>query len=292
MMWMSRMRTIPMLRTTQRALLFATLACSLAVVGRVSIAVAAPARDEAAYVRDVVGRAAAHVEAGRYEQALAVLDEAERERPLPVFVYVRATVEERRGDCERASVLYREFLAHDVPEADAEDARQGQARCREALGLPAEDPVVPEPPASEQAGEASDREGRDGVDGERGDEVDRGPGDGREPPRSRRWYADPLGGVLMAGGVAGLGVGLGLYVQSRSDARAADDASSLQTFDDRAQRAVRLDRAGIATMAVGGALLVAGAVRYALVGTRDRRRVAIVPSGLRRGALVQLTAWF
>lgn len=289
MMSMSRM--IRRMQTTQRTLLLAMLACSLAVVGPASLAVAAPARDEAAYVRDVVGRAAAHVEAGRYEQALAVLDQAERERPLPVFVYVRATVEERRGDCERASALYREFLEHDVPEADAEDARQGQARCREALGLPAEDPTVPEPPAGDDAGEASDREGGRDVDPARGDAVDRGPGDGREPPRSR-WYADPLGGVLTAGGVAGLGVGLGLSVQSRADARAADDASSLQTFDDRAQRAVRLDRAGIATMAVGGALLVAGAVRYALVGTRDRRRVAIVPSTLRRGALVQLTAWF
>lgn len=266
-----------------RTLLLATLACSLAVVGRVPLAVAAPARDEAAYVRDVVGRAAAHVEAGRYEQALVVLDEAERERPLPVFVYVRATVEERRGDCERASALYREFLEHDVPEADAEDARQGQARCREALGLPAEDPVVPEPPAGDDAGEPVDRE--------RGTEVVPEPRSNHEPPRPRRWYVDPLGGALMAGGVVGLGVGVGLHVQSRSDARAAADASSLQTFDDRAQRAVRLDRAGIATMAVGGALLVAGAVRYALVGARAQR-VAIVPSRLRRGALVQLTAWF
>lgn len=292
MIRMARMRA-RMIQTIQHALLLATLAGSLGVVGRGSIAVAAPAHDEAAYVRDVVGRAATHVEAGRYEQALAVLDDAERERPLPVFVYVRATVEERRGNCERASALYREFLQHDVPEADAEDAREGQARCHEARGLPAEGPTVPESPAGDDAGEPVDRErGAEVVPERRSNEVDRGTDDDREPPRPRRWYADPLGGALMAGGVVGLGVGVGLYVQSRSDARAADDASSLQIFDDRAQRAVRLDRAGIATMAVGGALLVGGAVRYALVGARARRRVAIVPSTLRRGALVLLTAWF
>lgn len=289
MIGMSRMRARVM-RATRRAMILATVIGSLGIVGRVPVATAAPARDEAAYVRDVVGRAAAHVEAGRYEQALAVLDEAERERPLPVFVYVRATVEERRGRCEQAMALYRDFLAHDVPQADAEDARRGQARCRAALGLPAEDAVVAEPPAGDDTGGEVEPDAPDGI--ERDTDPAPAAADDREPPRARRWYADPLGGALMAGGVVGLGVGIGLSAQSRADARAADDAASLQTFDDRAQRAIRLDRAGIATMAVGGALLVAGAVRYAVVGTRDRRRVAIVPSTLRRGALVQLTAWF
>lgn len=260
----------------RRTLTIATLALCLCVAPRAP-AWAAPAADEAEYVRDVVGRAAAHVEAGRYDQALAVLDEAERERPLPVFVYVRATVEERRGDCERAIGLYRDFLAHEVPEADAEDARRGQARCRRELGLPPEDA-----PAGQQPG------GDEPRTDDRGTGIDRG--DVEPPPR--RWYADPLGGVLAGVGVVGLGVGVGLFAAGRADARAADEAADLQTFDDRAQRAVRLDRAGIATMAVGGALLVAGAVRYAVVGTRERRRVAIVPAPTRRGALVQLTAWF
>jgi hypothetical protein len=268
-----------------RTLTTAALALALSVASPPPV-LAAPA-DEAEYVRDVVGRAAAHVEAGRYQQALAVLDRAERERPLPVFVYVRATVEERRGDCERASALYREFLEHDVPAADAEDARRGQARCREALGLPAEGTVVVETPAGDDTGGEIARDAPDEVDrpaDEAGDEL--------EPRASRRWYADPLGGVLVAGGVVGLGVGVGLFGQSRADARAAAEATGLQTFDDRAQRAERLDVAGIATMAVGGALLVGGVVRYALVGTRERRRVAIVPGSVRRGGLVRVTVWF
>lgn len=271
----------------RRTLTIATLALALGLAPRAP-AWAAPPPDEAEYVRDVVGRAAAHVEAGRHDRALAVLDEAERERPLPVFVYVRATVEERRGDCERAIVLYREFLEHDVPAADAEDARQGQARCHEALGLPPEDDGGAQTPAGDDAGGEVDRKAGGELDRDAGDEAR----DALDPPVSRRWYADPLGGVLMAVGVVGVGVGLGLYGRSRAHARAADSAANLQTFDERAQRAVRLDRAGIATMAVGGALLVAGVVRYAVVGTRDRRRVAIVPGSLRRGGIVQLTAWF
>lgn len=270
----------------RRTLTIATLAACLGLAPRAPVW-AAPAADEAEYVRDVVGRAAAHVEAGRYEQALAVLDDAERERPLPVFVYVRATVEERRGDCQRAIALYRRFLEHDVPPADAEDARQGQARCREALGLPPEDTAAAPTTPGDEAGDGA------GVDRDQPEaDADRDAGDEVEPPAPRRWYADPLGGTLMAGGVVGVGVGVGLYAQSRADARAADAAADLQTFDDRAQRAVRLDRAGIATMAVGGALIVAGVVRYALVGTRDRRRVAIMPGSVRRGGLVLVTTRF
>lgn len=213
---------------------------------------AAPSVDEAEYVRDVVGRAAAHVEEGRYEQALAVLDRAERERPLPVFVYVRATIEERRGDCERATALYRRFLELDVPAKDADDARRGIARCR---GEPVEEPA--RPITSSQS------------DPEPVDPTSAGPSD---VPPPRPWWTDPWGGALVGVGVLGVGVGAGLLGQSRVDARAADDAASLQTFDDRSRRAIALDRAGIATLAVGSALLLGGMVRYALVGIRPRRR--------------------
>jgi hypothetical protein len=259
----------------RRLLTIATLAAALCVAARAP-ALAAPSTDDADYVRDVVGRAAAHVEAGRYDEALAVLDQAEHERSLPVFVYVRATIEERRGDCERAVALYREFLELEVAAEDAEDARQGVTRCGgepEPEPVSPPDPVLPDPapvdePVSEPASPAA--------------------------PPPRRWYADPTGDVLVAAGVVGLGVGFGLFGQSRADARAAADAGSLQTFDDRSHRAVTLDRAGLATIAVGSALVLGGAIRWAVVGTRDRdrRRVAIVPGGSRRGAIVQLTAWF
>lgn len=264
-----------MTRMLQRIWLSATLALAPSLAASTPVR-AAPAADEADYVRDVVGRAAAHVEQRRYAEALAVLDQAERERPLPVFLYVRATIEERRGNCEGAVALYRRFLALDVPAKDAEDARRGVQRCEGEPALVPEPEVVPTPttdPTTAQAPPSSDPSRADA-------------------PPPRPWYADPWGGALVGVGVVGVGVGVGLVAQSRIDARAADDATGLQTFDDRSLRAVALDRAGITTMAVGGALLVAGAIRYALVGTRERRRVALVPSPSRRGGSVRVIVRF
>lgn len=234
---------------------------------------AAPLADDA-YVRAVASDVAIHVEAGRYDQALAVLDAAERERPLSVFIYVRATIEERRGNCERAANLYHDFLDGDVPDADAEDARAGEDRCREQLGL-APIHTGGGPTSGEVAGSST------GAADEQGDE-----------PATPPWYADPWGGVLVVGGVAGLGAGVGLYVQSRADDRAAADATSLQAFEDRSRRAVRLNRAGIVTMAIGSALLAAGVVRYALLATRTRRRVALAPGWMPAGVALSADVRF
>ncbi len=241
------------------------VASAMASTTILPVAAAVEPEPDDVYVRDVVSRAAGHVEAGRYDEALAVLDEAERTRPYSVFIYVRATIEERRGDCERAAALYREFLEHEVPDADARDARDGEARCREALGLPASDapPDAPTPTTDETF---------------------------EEPPPP--WHTDPLGGVLVVAGVAGVGVGAGLYVQSRVDERAASTATSLQLYDDRSRRAVRLNAAGIATLAIGSALLAGGIVRYALIATRGRRRIALTPTWTRGGLAVTTTVRF
>lgn len=235
------------------------LVLALGVASPAAAAPRARAGDpDAEYVRTVVGRAAAHVDAGRYAEALAVLDEAERTRPHAVFVYVRATIEERRGDCERASQLYERFLELDVPDSDAEDARRGIERCRGSSPAEPDPPVAaePSPPSSETPA------------------LDPGPPDGPPP---RPWITDPWGGVLAATGLVGMGVGVGLVARSRADARASTTAATLQDFDELSRRAVRLDTAGIVTLGVGSALLLAGVVRYALVATRPRRRPSRLP---------------
>ncbi len=242
-----------------------TLGLALALgLAPVRLVLASPPAEEAEYVRDVVGRAAAHVDAGRYTQALDVLDRAERERPLPVFVYVRATIEEQRGDCERAVTLYRRFLELDVPAKDAEDARRGVDRCRGEVAAPSDSDTSTSAPTDVPEAEPVATQSIEGS----------------EPP-PRPWYADPLGGILVVAGVAGLGVGLGLHGQSRADQRASANATTLQSFDDRSQRAITFDRASIVTLAIGSALVLGGTLRYVFVGTRPRRRqTALTPTGL------------
>lgn len=262
--WLSR---IPVLRRWWVAVAVA-LAPAPALAGSRVIAFAAPATEDD-YVRAVVSEVAAHMEAGRNDKALAVLDAAERERPHVVFIYTRATIEELRGNCEQAAALYRQFLDHGVPPADAADARRGEDRCRAILGLP---PI-------ERDDDEADRP-REPDESTETTELIVEP-----PPPPPPWHTDPWGGVLVFGGVAGLGAGIGLYVQSRADERATEEAVDLQSFDERSRRAERLNAAGIATMAVGSALIVGGVVRYALVGTRARRRrVAVGFGGGSRGA--------
>ncbi|MCX4247379.1 tetratricopeptide repeat protein [Paraliomyxa miuraensis] len=238
-----------------------------------------PADDDAAYVRAVAKRVATHVEAGRYEQALQELDDAERDRPHAVFVYMRATIEERRGDCGRAIALYRRFLEHDVPPADADDARRGVARCGGEEGTEV------------STAEGSITESTEGDGSEPGDPsggTQEGGGDA--PPR--RWITDPWGGALVAAGVVGVGVGAGLIVRAQADARATASAADLQTHQDLSRSAERLDRAGIITLAVGSALVAAGIVRYALIGARGRKSLALVPAPVKRGAEVGLIVRF
>jgi hypothetical protein len=94
------------------------------------------------------------------------------------------------------------------------------------------------------------------------------------PPRPKQppWYADPAGVTLTVVGVVGIGVGAGLYTQARADARAAGEATTLGAYETRATRAERFSRAGIATMSVAGALVVAAIIRYAVVGARARKQ--------------------
>ncbi len=196
-------------------------------------------------VRAAADKAAVLVGEGRYEEAMDTLDAAQKQQADPVFVFMRGVVEEERGNCQAAITHYDEFLKLGVPEVDAKEARRRRERCQRLLERPAPSPP---PPVVETPADVAPR---------------------TQPPRP--WYTDPAGLTLTVVGVAGVAVGAALYTQATADARAARDATVLQLYDSRATRAERWSRAGIATMSVAGALLVAGIVRYAIVGSRPRR---------------------
>lgn len=229
--------------------------------------VAAPTPPDESVLR-AADRAAAYVREGRYDDAVAVIEEASRSKDHPVFIYVRGIIEEERGHCTEAIEYYDAYLALDVPDVDAREAGRRKERCvrlleaaRENAPAASPDPAPdPEPPRD------------DGLD-------------------DARWYADPAGVTLLVVGAAGLAAGAGLHLQARADERAAERAQTVGAYDRLAGRAESLSRWGIATMSVGGALLVAGIVRYAVVGARaakHRRRDATVRVRF-RGPTVALT---
>lgn len=207
---------------------------------------AAPAEGETsddAFVREVAQRVAEALHDEKYAVALSEIERAEAARPLPDFVFMRAKVEERRGNCVAAVALYDQLLETDLKREDAEVARAGRARC-----------------------------------GAKDDPADEGPPVDPDPkPTARPWYADPFGGALVIGGTVAVGVGLGLFVQARADRRSAERADTLMQHERLGDRSKKLGIAAVSVLSVGGALVLGGVIRYVIVSrrakTRDRRVV-------------------
>jgi hypothetical protein len=192
-----------------------------------------------AFVRAVAQRVAEVMHDEKYAAALAEIEKAERERPLPDFVFMRAKVEETRGNCVAAVSLYGRFLETEPRREDAEAARAGRARCG------AKDDGATSNPAP-------------------------APVSAVERPE-RPWYADPGGGALVIGGTVAIGVGLGLFVQARADERSAERADTLEQHERLGDRSRKLGIAAVSVLAAGGALVLGGVVRYVVVGRRARK---------------------
>lgn len=140
--------------------------------------------------------------------------------------------------------MFEQFIAQSPPADDVQAARDVIAQCREVLGL-----------------------------GEAGAEPDAAPPPEPEPPPEDplepRWYADPLGGALLGGGLGVAVIGGGLY--GAGFVRARDPIDETETEHDLRTRRVRgLSAAGVTLLATGGALIIAGVVRYAVVARRGR----------------------
>ena len=224
---------------------------------------------------EVADRAAEAYQDERWAEAAELFGEAYEQEPDPKYIYAAAQASRLAGDCAAAVPRYRTFLkVNDLPAAEA-DARDNLEQCEAELEdddvpatvPPAElDPVAP-PAVLPTKPEPIEQPVEQPVE---------------QPPPGRRWYADPLGGVLLATGVVGLAVGGGLYGQARADERTAEESGREPIYEERINRAATLSRVAIGLFAVGGAAIVGATIRYAIVGTRDkRRRVALGPRGIR-----------
>ncbi|MCA9650516.1 MAG: hypothetical protein KC501_11445 [Myxococcales bacterium] len=233
---------------------------------------------------DAARRAEAAFEAKDYPAAAQAAAEAYAEQGDPVFLYAQAQAERLGGDCRSASTHYREFLRAVPTGPAAEAARSNIEQCEATLAEVPPEPSssTPKPDAGDPTTTRSDP-GAEPLPSATADleglADEPGPrGEARPPIR------DPWGWALVGVGTAALGTGAGLIAWSRVDARAAAEATDVLSYGERIDRAYVVSRVGIPVLVVGGALVVAGVTRFALLARRRRRaepeRIGLGPAGV------------
>ena len=205
---------------------------------------------------DVVAGEAAYV-AERWDEASLAFARAYVSTGDPTYLYTRAQAERRAGRCEAAIELYEEFLGTDPIDSARVAAEENIAACREQLpaiapSLPSEDPTAASPDeATPTVSPVVEAEAR------------------RAAPR--RFYRDAAGDILVGLGLAASATGAALVAVGYRTANRADEAADDRAFGLDLDRAQTLERAGAVTLGLGGALLVAGIVRWILVERRFAR---------------------
>ncbi len=249
---------------------------------------ATPARADTAHLRP---EAQAHLDSALKAYAAKDYDGAVREfqlaydiDPSPHLLYAMAQADRLANQCGEAIDLYKRYLAakqiascapaeRATCEAQISAAHNGIALCEAALKQASPPPSEPAPaPAPEKPAPAAPPP----------------PVVATAPvativatgPQETPWYKDPLGDGLTAGGVVGIGVGIGFLVMASSSQSAANTATLRNDFVHDLDQAT-LDRRVGAVALVAGAALVAGGiyvyVRHARVAT-DGHSIAIAGS--------------
>jgi tetratricopeptide (TPR) repeat protein len=197
-----------------------------------------------ARVSALVTAATRHFDAREYRAAAAELRAAIALDPQPRLFYALGQAERLSGECARAIEAYQAFLrtAPTAPQAAA--ARDNIARCSPA--------------------------GPDAALGGPGDgarAAPRSPPPGADEPalaRGSPWYRDVLGGSLCASGVIALITGGILWAVGADAIDAAPRSATYGEFESQAEHGRALERGGVTTLALGGALVAAGVIRYLL----------------------------
>jgi tetratricopeptide (TPR) repeat protein len=201
--------------------------------------------------------------AADYETAAREFAAAYKIDPKPAMLYAWAQSLRLGNHCVEAIDAYRRYLATSPNEAQSAAARNGISLCERAR--PAEPAASSTEPARSAASPAID------------------------DPRPRRWYADPLGGALVIGGVASIGVGVGFLVRSSQNRDAALDATYREDFVEQLDAATLQRRIGAVGLGLGAALVTGGILRYVTrrdepSGAQGPRRAASPRAGSRSAA--------
>lgn len=215
---------------------------------------------------------------GDFEGALQELDASLAVERSTAALYAKAQSLNKLERCREAVPIYNEVLAT-VPEDSAAygAVKDALVTCAEKLALE-DDPVAPvsEPEPEEDVGAA-----------DLADEVD------QQPAKPRKaWYTDPYAPIFI--GVGAVGVGLGGYYLSEASKEDARQPGQYDEFAAKGERVRRLQIQGGVILGVGGALLLTGVIRYAVLGARDRKAnaAAVAPAWGHRWAGVSFSGRF
>ena len=249
------------------------LGCALALAP-VPVLAAPAAKPTQPEAQQLLQEGVAAYEAGEYGEAIEKLQEGYEIEPALAFLYTWAQAERQRGDCKAAIKLYQQIVDSEH-ETLTRYANAGIVECARVLAEEDEEPDEPVPSTLEDEPAEVEDEPLPIEEGE------------SEPApatrKDRSWYQDPLAASLVAVGVVGVGVGTGLLVKAEIDAKRnenqepdpGDDTLDYGEFSARADRIETFRIAGGVVAGVGGALLIGGAVRWAVLGVREKRNTNV-----------------
>lgn len=221
----------------------------------------ASAEERARGATEAVENAVARFTAGALDDALHALDRADCFAARPEHEFMRGAILVEQGACEAAQERFEVFLASEVSDADAVEARRLRDGCVPAVAEQAPQPL-PEPPPPRLAVLA---------------EPDK-PTPTPCPPRPR---PDALGIALTSAGVGLAAAGAGMLGGAQVLVRQAPSRANVAEHDRAIRTARGLNGAGWGAAAVGIAVVAGGVARLVVVRRRNRRERARWPAHCR-----------
>jgi hypothetical protein len=203
-------------------------------------------------------------ETGDYATASARLEAAYLIEPESALLYPWAQAERQLDHCESAIGLYEKFLDSKPSERMATAAQGNIDRCKARLADASEPaPADPLPGTDDEMAPVDTNEDTAVAE-------DPGPKDDGERPRSDK-IGVAVGATLVGVGAVGLIAGGAMLGLASGRAKAMQDAPSNTRYLELRKQALKLHTAGIAVLAVGGALVAGGIVQLAIVGAKRRK---------------------
>lgn len=208
--------------------------------------------------------------AGEYDASIEQARLGYEIEPHESLLFIEAQAERKRGNCLDAVDLFDRFIDATDNDAMRDNALTAKAMCAQELAELARQAEAERQRLEAEAAAAAEREAQE----EQEEAVP-------PPPPPRPWHKDPLGGALVGVGGATALAGGGVLVAAA--VLHPDRAGDYQLFIDRRRQRPTLVMAGAITAGIGGAVAVAGAVRWGLVARRNRRAasaaatVSVVP---------------